>query len=163
MLPTNLKNPMIRLEMLAKEAEITWKEQKRKLHSSHPQPKEMRNKKWNVKRTNQNIINIFQMNSIMHRSSQQIMPKHNRYIEQCDILKNREYEENLYKTTFLTHFSSSRESWKSTYMLITGGTRHPDQMKRRENKKNIPWKNTIQRKSNTSHKQSNKWQIKSHT
>ena len=50
-----------------------------------PTKKEMRNKKYNVKRTNQNIMNIFELNSIMHRSSQQIIPKHNRYIEQCDI------------------------------------------------------------------------------
>ena len=50
-----------------------------------PTKKEMRNKKWNVKRTNQNIMNIFEMNSIMQRSSQQIIPKHNKYIDQCDI------------------------------------------------------------------------------
>ena len=45
---------------------------------------------------------------------------------------------------------------KSTYMLINGGTRHRDQMKRRENPSNMPPKNTVQRKSNTSQKQSNK-------
>ena len=128
-----------------------------------PTTKEIRNKKWNVKRTNQNIINIFEMNSTMHRSSQQIIPKHNRYIEQCDIWKNREYEENLSKR-LSSHTSPTPENpEKSTYMLINGGTRHRDQMKRRENQNNIPWKNTIQRKSNTCHKQSNKWQIKSHT
>ena len=38
------KNPMIRLEMLAKQAEIKWKDQKRKLHSSHPQQE-----KWGIK------------------------------------------------------------------------------------------------------------------
>ena len=114
-----------------------------------PTKKEMRNKKWNVKCTNQNIMIILELNSIMHRSSQQIIPKHNIYIEQCEIRKNREYEENLSKKTFLTHFSCSRESWKSTYMLINGWTRHRDQMKRRENQNNIPRKNTVQRKSNT--------------
>ena len=61
----------------------------------------------NHKNKKQNIINIFQMNSIIHRSSQKIIPKHNIYIEQCDIGKNREYEENLSKRTFLTHFSCS--------------------------------------------------------
>ena len=45
---------------------------------------------------------------------------------------------------------------KSTYMLINGRTRHEDQIKRRENKNNIPRKNTNQRKYNTSHKQSTK-------
>ena len=128
-----------------------------------PTNKEMRNKKWNVKRTNQNIMNISELNSIMHRPSQQIIPKHNTYIEQWDIWKNREYEENLSKKTFLTHFSCFENPEKSPYILINGGPRHRDQMKRRENKNNIPRKNTVQRKSNTSHKQSNKWQIKSHT
>ena len=47
--------------------------------------KEMRKKKSNVKRTNQNTMNIFELNSIMHRQSQQIIPKYNGYIEQCDI------------------------------------------------------------------------------
>ena len=45
---------------------------------------------------------------------------------------------------------------KSTYMLIKGGTRHRDQMKRRENQNNIPRKNIVQRKSDTSQKQPNK-------
>ena len=48
-------------------------------------------------------------------------------------------------------------------MLINGGIRHRDQMKRRENQNNIPWKNTVQRKSNTSIKQSNKSQTKNKT
>ena len=99
----------------------------------------------------------------MHRSSQQIIPKHNRYIEQCDIWKNREYEENI-SNRLSSHASLAPENpEKSTYMLINAWRRHEDQMKRRENKNNIPRKNTVQRKSNTSHKQSNKWQIKSHT
>ena len=98
---------------------------------------------------------IFELNSMMHRSSQQIIPKHNRYIEICDILKNREYEENL-SNTFLTTSPTPENPEKSTYMLINGWTRHGDQMKRRENQNNIPWKNTVQRKSNTSIKQSNK-------
>ena len=32
-----------------------------------PTIREMRNKNTNVKRTNQNIMNIFELNSIMHR------------------------------------------------------------------------------------------------
>ena len=50
-----------------------------------PTKKEMRNKKSNANHTNQNIMHIFELNSIMHRSSQQIISKHNRHIEQCDI------------------------------------------------------------------------------
>ena len=98
-----------------------------------PKKKDMRNKKWNVKRTNQNIMNIFEMNSIMHRSSQKIIPKHKRYIEQCDIWKNKEYEK-TYLRRHSSHTSPDPENLeKSTYMLINGGTRHRDQMKRREN------------------------------
>ena len=65
------------------------------------------------------------------------------------------------KKTYLRRLSSHtspapENPEKSTYMLIKGWTRHQDQMKRRENQNNIPRKNTVERKSNTSHKQSNK-------
>ena len=65
------------------------------------------------------------------------------------------------KKTYLRRLSSHtspapENPEKSTYMLINGWTRHGDQIKRRENKNNIPGKNTVQRKSSTSHKQSNK-------
>ena len=53
-------------------------------------------------------------------------------------------------------FPAPENPEKSTYMVIKGGTRYRDQMTRRENQNNIPWKKTVQRKSNTSHKQSNK-------
>ena len=102
-------------------------------------------------------MHIFELNSIRHRSSQQIIPKYNRYIEQCGIWKNREYEENLSKR-LSSHTSPTPENpEKSTYMLINGGIRHRDQMKRRENQNTIPWKKTVQRKSNASQKISNKW------
>ena len=112
LLLNNLKNAVICLEMISKRSRDHMKRPEMEITLFPPTKKEMRNKKWNVKRTNQNIMNIFEMNSIMHRSSQQIIPKHNKYIEQCDIWKNREYEENLSKKTFLTHFSCSRKSWK---------------------------------------------------
>ena len=79
-----------------------------------------------------------------------------------DILNNAIYERTKNtKKTYLRRLSSHtspapENPEKSTYMLINGGTRHRDQMKRRENQNNIPWKNTVQRKSNTSIKQSNK-------
>ena len=65
------------------------------------------------------------------------------------------------KKTYLRRLSSHTSPTpenpeKSTYMFINGGKRHRDQMKRRENENNIPWQNTVQRKANTSHKQSNK-------
>ena len=65
------------------------------------------------------------------------------------------------KKTYLRRLSSHtspapENPKKSTYMLINGGTRHRDQMKRRENQNNITWKNPVPRKSNASNKQSNK-------
>ena len=63
-----------------------------------------------------------------------------------------------------SHTSPAPENLeKSTYMLINGGTRHRDKMKRRENQNTTPWKNTVQRKSNTSQKQSNKSQTNNKT
>ena len=79
-----------------------------------------------------------------------------------DILNNAIYERTgNTKKTYLrglsSHSSPAPENpEKSTFMLINGWTRHGYQMKRRENKNSIPRKNTVQRKSNTSHKQSNK-------
>ena len=79
-----------------------------------------------------------------------------------DILNNAIYERTANtKKTYLRRSSShtspaSENLEKSTNMLINGGTRHQDQMKRRENQHTIPWKNTVQRKSNTSQKESNK-------
>ena len=101
-------------------------------------------------------MNIFEMNSIIHRSSEQIKPKHNRYIEQCHIGEKIGNTKKTYLRRLSSHTSAPDNPEKSTYMLINGWTRHRDQMKRRENKNNIPRKNTVQRKSNTSHKQSNK-------
>ena len=65
------------------------------------------------------------------------------------------------KKTYLRRLSSHTSPTpenpeKSTYMLINGWIRHGDQMKRRENQNNIPRKNIVQRKSDTSHKQPNK-------
>ena len=101
-------------------------------------------------------MNIFEMNSIIHRSSEQIKPKHNRYIEQCHIGEKIGNTKKTYLRRHSSHTSLAPENpKKSTYMHVIGGTRHWDQMKRRENENNIQWKNTIQRKSN-------KWQIKSH-
>ena len=79
-----------------------------------------------------------------------------------DILNNAIYErtgntKKTYLRKLSSHASPAPENpEKSTYMLINGWTRNGDQMKRRENKNNIARKNTVQRKSNTSHKQSNK-------
>ena len=84
--------------MVRNDCQRRWDHKKRpemEITLFSPKKKDMRNKKWNIKRTNQNIMNIFEMNSIMHKSSQQIIPKHKRYTDQCDIWKNREYEENL--------------------------------------------------------------------
>ena len=92
----------------------------------------------------------------MHRSSQQIIPKHNRYNENA-IYETTGNTKKTYLRRLSSHNSPAPENpEKSNYMLINGGTRHRDHMKRRENKTNIPRKNTVQRKSNTSHKQSNK-------
>ena len=70
------------------------------------------------------------MNSRMHRSSQHIIPKHNK------ILNNAIYEttRNM-KKTYLRRLSSHTSlapdnPEKSTYMHINGGQRHQDQMKR---------------------------------
>ena len=101
-------------------------------------------------------MNIFELNSIMHRSSQQSYPNI------TDILNNAIYEttgntKKTYLRRLSSHTSPAPENLeKSTYMLINGGTRHRDPMKRRENKNNIQWKNTVQRTSNTSIKQPNK-------
>ena len=79
-----------------------------------------------------------------------------------DILNNAIYErtgntKKTYLRRLSSHTSPAPENpEKSTYMLINGGTRHGDQMKRQENKNTIPMKNTVKRKSNTSNKQSNK-------
>ena len=47
---------------------------------------------------------------IKNNTNQQMIPTHNRNNENCDIAEKKEYEENLSKKTFLTHFSCSRES-----------------------------------------------------
>ena len=92
-----------------------------------PEKKEMRNKKWNVKYTNQNIMNIFEINSIIHRSSEQIKPKHNRYIEQCDIGETIGNTKKTYLRRHSSHTSLAPENpKKSTYMHVIGGTRHWD-------------------------------------
>ena len=57
-------------------------------------------------------INEFKMNSIMHASNRQIIPKHNKYNEQCNMEENREYEVSLPKKYFLIYFSWSRETSK---------------------------------------------------
>ena len=80
----------------------------------------------------------------------------------ADILINVIYEKiGNTKKTYIRRLSSYTSAApenpeKSTYMLIKGGTRHRDQMKRRENQNNIPRKNIVQRKSDISHKQPNK-------
>ena len=56
-------------------------------------------------------INTIKINSIRHRWSQKIILKHNRYIEQCHIGKNKEYEVYLSMKNFLMRFSRSRETW----------------------------------------------------
>ena len=79
-----------------------------------------------------------------------------------DILNNAKYErigntKKTYLRRLSSHTSPAPENpEKSTYMLINGWTRHRDQMKRRENKNNKLRKNTVQWKSNTLNKQSNK-------
>ena len=95
-------------------------------------------------------------------------PKHNEHIQNefnnaqiktnksypniTDILFNAIYERTgNTKKTYLRRLSSHNSPApenpeKSTYMLIIGGTRHRDQMKRQENQNNIPRKNTVQRK-----------------
>ena len=86
-----------------------------------PTTREMRNKNSNVKRTNKNIMNIFELNSIMHRSSQQTYPNI------TDKLNNAIYERTgNTKKTYLRRLSShtSPAPEKSTYMLINGRTRH---------------------------------------
>ena len=92
-------------------------------------------------------MNIFEMNSIIHRSSEQIKPKHNRYIEQCHIGEKIGNTKKTYLRRHSSHTSLAPENpKKSTYMHVIGGTRHRDQMKRQENQNNIPRKNTVQRK-----------------
>ena len=108
-------------------------------------------------------INEFKMNSITHASSQQIIPKHNRGNEWCNMGKNWEYGVSLPKKYFLIHFSYSQKTWKIPYMLISGGERNRDQMKRKEKENNILWQNAIKRKSNSSHTQPKKWEIKNQT
>ena len=54
-------------------------------------------------------------------TNQQILPTHNKDNENCDIADKREYEENLYKTTFLTLFQLPRILKNSLICLLMVG------------------------------------------
>ena len=69
-------------------------------------------------------MHIFELNSIMHRSSQQIIPKHNRYINNA-IYERTGNTKKTYLRKLSSHTSPGLENpEKSTYMLINGWTRH---------------------------------------
>ena len=108
-------------------------------------------------------INTIKINSIPHRWSQKILPKHNRYIEQRPIGQNKEYKVNYLRRISSYASLAPKKPEISAYMHISGGQWNPYKMKRRENENNTPSQTLVKSKSNASHKQQKKWEIKHQT
>ena len=65
----------------------------------------------NPKSKNSQTTNKTQMHT-KNNTNEQIIPTHNRYIENFDIAEKREYKVNLDKKYFLINFSCFRETLK---------------------------------------------------